>query len=482
MWKLTSDRRPGDLRRLTDALRANAEMFDRKRPITAARAPGRLDLMGGIADYSGALVLELPLAVATYAAVQTARQPTLTVRSLSPDAVQGDATVVLPLEALAPAGRPIDYDAARALLSGTPALSWSAYVLGPLLVLMREAGLQLKTGLTILVTSNVPPGKGVSSSAAIEVATMTAIAALTRTKLDGRRLAMLCQRAENLVVGAPCGVMDQMTSACGVRDSLLALRCQPAELDAPVKLPRGLAVWGIDSGVRHAVSGADYTSVRVGAFMGYRIIADVLGLSAMPASPDAAGGRVTIHDPRTRGYLANISPSEWTTHLRDKVPASMRGAAFLERYGGLTDTVTRISPAVTYAVRQPTAHPIFENHRVHLFRELLRARPDADNKRLLGELMFQSHASYSECGLGSSATDQLVELVRRDLGKRGLWGAKITGGGSGGTVAVLGDADAGPAVARIAEEYGRITGRQPEVLRGSSDGATAVGPLVLSPV
>lgn len=88
--------------------------------------------------------------------------------------------------------------------------------------------------------------------------------------------------------------------------------------------------------------------------------------------------------------------------------------------------------------------------------------------------MFQSHASYSACGLGSTGTDRLVELVRGERAN-GLYGAKITGGGSGGTVAVLGRSDAGDTVRRLAERYATETGRIPLVLDGSSPGATAWG-------
>jgi len=124
-------------------------------------------------------------------------------------------------------------------------------------------------------------------------------------------------------------------------------------------------------------------------------------------------------------------------------------------------------------VRQPTAHPIYEHHRVQLFRELLVQRPV--NAELLGELMYQSHASYSACGLGSSGTDRLVELIRAAGPGAGLYGAKITGGGSGGTVAVLTQSGSGELIEQIADDYSHATGREVEILHGSSPGAVAWG-------
>jgi L-arabinokinase len=107
---------------------------------------------------------------------------------------------------------------------------------------------------------------------------------------------------------------------------------------------------------------------------------------------------------------------------------------------------------------------------------LLEAGADTEEQRLeLGELMYQSHASYGRCGLGSSGTDQLVSLVRDAGPAAGLYGAKITGGGSGGVVAVLGRGGSEMGVAAIARRYQRLTGRSPEVLGGSSDGAARFG-------
>jgi L-arabinokinase len=323
--------------------------------------------------------------------------------------------------------------------------------------------------MRLLVGSTVPPAKGVSSSAALEVAAMQAMCALCDVEIDGRDMALLCQRVENLVVGAPCGVMDQMTASCGQRDRLLALLCQPAELQAQVALPPGLEVWGIDSGIRHAVSGADYGSVRVGAFMGWRIVSEAAGADAVA---------------RWRGHLANVTPSEWESRHRELVPEVMDGASFLQRYQGTGDPVTRVEPERRYAVRQPTAHPIHEHNRVRLFRALLEAEahePSEERRLLLGELMFQSHASYGACGLGSRGTDALVELVRAAGPREGLYGAKITGGGSGGTVAVLARAGSRAVVERIAREYERDSGAVATLLGGSSDGASSFGVLWLVP-
>jgi L-arabinokinase len=272
--------------------------------------------------------------------------------------------------------------------------------------------------------------------------------------------------------------MDQMTATLGRKDELLELLCQPAEVRGYARIPDELAVWGIDSGIRHQVSGADYTSVRTAAFMGYRIIAEEAGLEAHPTeTPDP----VRMDDPHWHGYLANVTPAEFQRRFAAELPESMRGDEFLRRYAGTTDPVTRVLPEVDYPVLAATAHPIDEHDRVTRFARLLGERRGAETWQALGELMYGSHASYSRCGLGSDGTDDLVRRVRDRGPTAGLFGAKITGGGCGGTVAVLGRADAGDVAQALAEQYARDSGHDPTVFAGSSDGAAATGCLRLVP-
>jgi len=442
--------------------------------VVIARAPGRLDVMGGIADYSGALVLQWPIREATFTGVQTSADRVLRIVSLS-DGGEPRACDV-PLDVLAPGGAPAPYETARAWFAADANRHWAAYVAGAWLVLAHHRGLPLATGARVLVHSAVPEGKGVSSSAALESAVMQAIAVSAGIDVPPREMALLCQRVENLVVGAPCGVMDQMAAIRGDEGRLMALLCQPAEFQGTVPLPPSLAVWGIDSGIRHAVSGADYGSVRVGAFMGYRVLADLVGLRV---EPGAREGHVRIDDERWHGYLANVTPAEFDEHAAH-IPERISGADFLARYQGTNDLVTRVDRSRTYAVRVPARHPVAEHQRVVRWRQRLEAletnthAPD-DAGEELGALMYASHASYSACGLGSSGTDDLVVLARELGTSRGVYGAKITGGGSGGTVAFLTRADAGAVIEEIATRYAERSGRTTYVFSGSSPGAAAFG-------
>ena len=132
-------------------------------------------------------------------------------------------------------------------------------------------------------------------------------------------------------------------------------------------------------------------------------------------------------------------------------------------------------------MRVPTRHPIDEHARVTAWYEALQTisntRPAAvdDVASSLGALMYESHASYSACGLGSDGTDRLVTLARDAGPARGVFGAKITGGGSGGTVALLTRASAGDVVQSIAAAYAHESGRVVHVFKGSSLGAARFG-------
>jgi galactokinase len=446
------------------------ELFPSGSEAIVARAPGRLDVMGGIADYSGSLVLELPLREATFVAVVPRADERLRIVSLGDGPGAAPSVADIPLADLDRGGKPLSYEEARAYFRRDPAAHWAAYVAGVVVVLMHEKGLSPR-GASLLVSSRVPAGKGVGSSAALEVASLQAVAVAHALALDPREAALLAQKTENFVVGARCGAMDPMTSVFGEPGCLMALCCQPAELVGSAALPAGLAVWGLDSGVRHPVSGADDGSVRVGAFMGYRIVAELAGLAVTPR----AGGLVRIDDPRWGGYLANVPPREWEESFAPRVPEWLLGRNFLERYSGTTDPVTRVLPDVGYAVRVPAAHAVHESARIRAFAELLRSAAPGEALPRLGELMYASHASYGACSLGEAATDRLVALVKEAGPARGLHGARITGGGSGGTVAVLGASTGEGAIAEIDARFASETGHTPHVISGSSPGAAAFG-------
>ena len=426
--------------------------------------------MGGIADYSGSLVLQLSLDRHTVAQVQLQDAPSLDVVSLR-DGQPFQASIGLEEFLHGAANTPERI--ARRFPAGTDS-HWAAYVFGVAHArLVRDAATRrgVSRGFRLRIESDVPEGKGVSSSAALEVAALAAIDAAYGARWSAEQIAIAAQWAENHVARAPCGIMDQLTSACGRGDHLLRLRCQPATIEGQVRIPGGYRFYGIDSGIRHAVSGADYSTVRTAAFMGYRMIAALAGLSV-----HVAGDGVRVDDERWQGYLANISGTEFVSRFETSLPERMLGADFLAQFGGITDDATRVHRDRFYPIRQATAHPVRENARVELFASLLGelgASPECASE--MGHLMFASHESYGACGLGSDGTDRLVELVAEAGPSSGLYGAKITGGGSGGTVVILGTEAAESAVRTIAARYEKESGRAAEVFARSGAGMAEIG-------
>jgi L-arabinokinase len=453
------------------------DFFSSDAYIYVARAPGRLDVMGGIADYSGSLVLELPLECATTAILQAQSAPLCEVASRR-DGRWDFFTIELP-PLVVDEGQLNSAAALAAWFARRDSDRWASYIVGVVQALLLRALRDVRAapaGLRILIDSTVPEGRGLSSSAALETAVGAAVVAACGLTMPATELASLCQAVENNVVGAPCGIMDQMTSACGRRGALLRLRCQPGTIEGYVEIPNGFRFYGIDSGISHAVSGADYGTVRTAAFMGYRMIAARAGLVTA-----RDGNRVRVDDARWHSYLANLSELEFS-QLASRLPAEMSGGEFLRQYGGITDPVTRVRPERSYPVLRATEHPVRENARVHRFAELLGElshRPAASIE--LGRLMYGSHDSYGACGLGSSGTDRLVELVATEGPDRGLFGAKITGGGSGGTVAAFGASNAESVVRDVATRYSKETGRPAHVFTDSGPGAEETGVLLLEP-
>jgi len=159
------------------------------------------------------------------------------------------------------------------------------------------------------------------------------------------------------------------------------------------------------------------------------------------------------------------------------LPEEMSGEDFRSRYKATADPVTSVKPDQIYPVFAATKHPIYEHARVKLFADVLQNWKGRREGEMLGKLMYESHESYSTCGLGSSGTDELVRLVQEVGPDGGLYGAKITGGGSGGTVAVLGERSAAPGIEEIMKRYAHRTGYQPLIITGSSDGAARFGSL-----
>lgn len=434
--------------------------------IVTASAPGRMDVMGGIADYSGSLLLQMPIRERTYVTAQKNKDEWISIRSKRNRGKE--VACKIPCSDIAERSLKELADMLKQNEQG----DWAAYILGSVAVLYAEKLIPV-TGLTIDIRSDIPEGKGVSSSAALEVAVLTALLKLFQVKTAPFVIPLLAQKAENTVVGAPCGLMDQLSTCFGEKGKLLPIVCQPCSIEKSIPLPRDLRLCAIDSGVRHAVSGNSYSGVRTAAFMAYTFIAQAEGCTkeTLLAARHTGDWSALPYG----GYLSNIPLSHFQRHYLHQLPEKIRGDAFMEQYGGHTDLVTSISGGQWYALRACALHPVEENNRIRLFRELLQSnqrKGGHDYFQLLGELMLQSHAGYGSVGLGNEKTDLLVDMLMDKGPALGIYGARVSGGGSGGTVVVLCKGAGGVRSAKeVWKQYAKAEKAKTAFFYGSSKGA-----------
>jgi len=434
------------------------------------RAPGRLDFMGGMADYSGALALQLPIDRGVLVAAGRRDDQKVYVESIGWKG-EGGPRFEFPLSCLYQSdGQLVTADAFASRFASCP---WVRHVAGVCYAMLESGALpHLAGGLTLILQSDVPPESGLASSAAIQVATAKAVAALFDAEVSDYQLIAACRTANIEVVGARSGLVDHLPCLWGEADALLQVRCQPDDVLGTVVLPPDVRIVAVETGFRLPLFHQRYADNRTASLLGKFVIDGLLRRSGAVGDP-------------TGGYLANIAPSEYVRRFRNELPVKTRGRDFVAAYGQPDGLDVTVDADRIYKVRSRTEHHIYENDRTHRFMERLsRVRRTGERDALIeaGELLYASHWSYGQrCGMGSIETDILVNLIRERGPGRGLYGAKITGGGCGGSLAVLMSRQ--PAAMAALEEacatYAARTGKQAAILAGSSPGAAAFGARIL---
>ena len=255
--------------------------FRPDRRVRIVRAPGRLDVLGGLQVGADAPALQLPIAEAACIAIQE-RDDDL-VRLWSP-CRDGSRTQLLSMRLgdLGLPDAPIDYDEGHALLAGVPQDRWAAYLLGSLLVLAREHGLRPVRGVELLLHSDVPERCGVGASAAITVAALRAFALVGGLDLAPADLTRACEVVERSILRAPYRARDAATIVHAEAGELLALVGD--QFASRVAVPSDLEFVAIDSGARAAADAVD--AVGVGAPP-----ADVARFLALLAEPPSLAHR-----------------------------------------------------------------------------------------------------------------------------------------------------------------------------------------------
>ena len=294
-----------------------------------------------------------------------------------------------------------------------PAGAWSDYARGVALALARRVPIG---GADLALRTTVPIGAGLSSSAALELAVGLALATVSGATLSPHELAHVGQEAENGFVGLRSGIMDQLASALGVRGHALLIDCRTEEV-SPVPLPQEAAIVVADSGVKHELAASAYNERRA-------------------QSEEAARwfGVRTLRD---------VSVSDFA----------------------------RRSALLREPLRRRARHVVGENARVLATVVALR---DGD-LATAGAHMYASHESLrDDYEVSAPELDLLVDAARP---VDGVYGARMTGGGFGGSIVALVRRDAGPTLARALESaFAARYGRKPSITEvRASGGAARIG-------
>jgi len=359
-------------------------------------APGRVNLIGEHTDYNDGFVM--PSAIGSHTRVAIARRwdDKLVLHSLNfPERFEFEANH-LPRQRLG---------------------AWCDYVLG-VAVELREIG-HPPRGASLIVDGNVPIGAGLSSSAAIEVASALAFLSLIEARIDLPEVAKLCQRAENSFVGAHVGIMDQFVSCLGRAGHALLLDCRSLEYKL-IPVPDQVRMVICNTMVKHELKEGEYNLRRRQCEQGVKIL------------------------------------SEWVPGVR-----ALRDLS--------ADQVEQHRDALPDVIYRRCMHVVQENQRVLDGAQCL----ENGELRKFGELMGESHRSLRDLyEVSCSELDVMVELASP---LAGCYGARMTGGGFGGcTINLVNAGDALAFAAEISERYQEKTGIKPDVyISAAVDGAAA---------
>ncbi|HEY8713989.1 MAG TPA: galactokinase [Candidatus Acidoferrum sp.] len=349
------------------------------------RAPGRVNLIGEHTDYNDGFVLPAAIGFFCWTAIAPREDRRLVIHSEN-----FNETITADLDALAP----------------LPEGSWGNYPLGVAWAL-QQAGKTLR-GANIYIAGNVPLGAGLSSSAAIEVATGYALLDLSLQTIDLAELALLCQRAENEFTGARCGIMDQFISCRGEADHAMLLDCRTLATRM-LPLPENVALIICNTMVKHELGASEYNTRRA----------------------ECEEAAHTLHS-----ALPDLRS------LRDVNMAQLEEHRYL----------------LSNELYKRARHVVSENLRVQQAADALQT--GAIEK--LSRLMADSHRSLrDDYEVSCPELDAMVEIAAR---QRGVLGARMTGGGFGGCTINLVDAACAPDFQhKVAAAYTSATGLRPDI-------------------
>lgn len=395
--------------------------------VGVARAPAVVDVMGGIGEDSGALVLTATAAMSFHTAVWQTADNKIRLRFISEEIGDAEQNFEMPASSVQPAdGTAQDI---RDLCREQNA-EWAAVTLLTLRQALAQGNLPQPTGgLCFLILSDFSKNADLGRRSVQAAAAVDALCKLFTLECDRVTQSRICAEALAELTGLYYQ-RKAMTALCGpANGALLQLRFQPHLLCETLEMPQGIIVKAVSTRLTRPTTFQRLIETRVCSEMGHRMIVDLQKNDGMQLDSNS-------------NRLASITPAEYVERYRNRMPSKITRQAFMNRFGsvrGLEDGQS--TPKSIYKIRSRAEHHIYENRRVHDFvTNIVRARRNDSVETLVsaGELMYASHWSHSQrCGIGGVETDRLVNYIRKHGPDAGLFGAKVTGGGEGGELVVV---------------------------------------------
>ena len=330
---------------------------DQSKPSLMTRTPGRLDVMGGMADFSGGLAMQMSIGHAVHVAAGRREDQRISIESVGFSENDQPSRFDWALSSFYQSdGQIVTGEHLREQFDGCP---WALHVAGVCLALLESGQVpHFAGGVTLLIQSKIPIDAGLASSAALQVGVAKALCGLFDAEVNERQLAQACRAADREVVGAEIGMIDHLACLSGEPGSLLQIRTQPETLLGTLPLAKGVQVVGIASGVRLLIRHQRYTDNRTSSLMGQYIIERIIETSGETGDP-------------TTGTLAAVAPNEYVRRFRDHLPVKLKGRDFINAFGQPASLDAIVRPDSIYKVRSRTEHHVYENDRTHRFLERL---------------------------------------------------------------------------------------------------------------
>jgi galactokinase len=382
-------------------------------PATVSSAHGRLDILGGIAEFSGSVVLCSRVKPSATVRITPMEEVAVSLSSNAFPSVELDALNTRALFDLK-----VSEQSLPEVLSDLGLPDWTWIPLGSLKLLLRASQCVLGSGIHVHIESDIPMAHGFCSSASVQIASLKAFAAWLNYRFSGTEIAHLGQSIADFLPNSLCTLADHLACSFVEEGSILPILCRPDFLLPALKFPATTTFAAITTGHPHDSRSPAYIRTRTATFMGKHLFEKAIDRQFL--------------------YPSQIAFSYMLHPAFRKLPDSLPGSDFREDDDALNDPISGVLPDVEYPVKECLRFPIMEKRRAESFLELLlKKRFSLTTLETMGELLFQSHDHYNMIGLTHPVADDIVNLIHREGPGKGLYGARVSGHGGTSAISVF---------------------------------------------